>query len=210
VGAGIAEKRRYSQPAVVTDPVPRDGALRRAYAASDEQKTLALPAPEPVRAQTQALLAAVAAATADGPAADVRDTSLALLGSLSDLYGVPRPKLQVLGIRPHRVMEGVCTYQLFGDYTPDTQKIRVWLRTAMRGQVTTGKSFLATLLHELCHHLDVRAFTWTDSPHTRGFYGRVDVLYHHVLGTPPEKRRPLVWRKAGGVWAIDWSRSRAR
>jgi len=192
---------------VLTDPLPRAAALKRAYAASDERKVLELPPAEPVRTQTNLLLAAVAEGEPDA----VRAAGLTLLGSLCERYEVPKPKLQVLGIRPHQVWEGVCSYQLFGDYTPATQRIRVWLRTAMRGQVTTGKSFLSTLLHELCHHLDVQAFSWPDSPHTRGFYGRVDVLYHHVLGTPPEKQRPLVWRQTGrGVWAIDWARSRTR
>jgi hypothetical protein len=191
---------------VVTDPVPRAAERRRQYAASDERKELALPGPEPLRSQTNDLLAAVAA----GEAEEVRRAGLVLMSSLCAGYEIATPKLQVLGIRPHEVTEGVCTYQLYGDYTPASQRIRVWLRTAMRGKVTTGKGFLSTLLHELCHHLDVKAFAWPESPHTRGFFGRVDVLYHHALATPAAQRRPLVWRKARGVWVIDWARSRTR
>jgi hypothetical protein len=99
----------------------------------------------------------------------------------------------------------VCTYQLYGDYAPQTQRIRVWMRTAIRGQVSTPKSLLATLLHEFCHHLDCTALGCPNTFHTRGFYTRIDHLYHHALGTAPEARRPLRWIKRGSVWAMNWN-----
>jgi len=63
-------------------------------------------------------------------------------------------------------------------------------------------------LHEFAHHLDVRLFGWPETPHTRGFFWRVDALYHLALATPPEKRKLLVWIKTGTRWRIDWSKLR--
>jgi hypothetical protein len=114
----------------------------------------------------------------------------------------------VLGARPLKVVEGNLAYELFGDYTLETEVIRVWMRTAVLGKVTSHRGLLNTLLHEYCHHLDVVALGWPDTPHTRGFFGRVDDLYHLALATPPDKRKPLVWIRRGGVWRIDWTRLR--
>jgi hypothetical protein len=116
--------------------------------------------------------------------------------------------VRILGIRPHRVVAGVCTYQLFGDYTPATQQIRVWMRTAIRAQVSSPRALLNTLLHEFCHHLDATRLDCADSPHTRGFFSRIDHLYHLALATPAGSRRPLHWTKRGALWTIDWRRSR--
>ena len=46
------------------------------------------------------------------------------------------------------------TSELFGDDTPETMLIRVWMRTAVRKEVTSFPTFLSTLCHEFCHHLD--------------------------------------------------------
>jgi hypothetical protein len=114
-----------------------------------------------------------------------------------------------LGLRPHKVLQGHGSYELFGDYTFETQKIRVWMRTAVLGKVTSFRGLLNTLVHEFLHHLDVKLFDCPDTPHTRGFYTRLDGLYHQCLGTPPEQRMPLIWRKRGSVWAADWPAMRA-
>jgi hypothetical protein len=107
------------------------------------------------------------------------------------------------------VEDGVCTYQLLGDYTPETDRIRVWMRTAIRTKVTSHKALLNTLLHEFCHHLDATLWRCPESPHTRGFFMRVDSLYHHALGTPAAERRPLHFVRSGRTWRLDWRRSRA-
>ena len=43
---------------------------------------------------------------------------------------------------------------------------------------------------------------------TRGFYSRIDGLYHLALATPEEKRKPLVWIKVGSRWRVDWRKLR--
>jgi len=120
-------------------------------------------------------------------------------------YRVEAPNLRVLAARPIRVREGGWASELFGDYHPDTKVIRVWMRTAIRKQVTSFGTFFATLCHEFCHHLDMERLGFRDSPHTRGFYERAAALYHHARGTP---QRRLVWvATPRGRWRIDWRRT---
>ena len=185
---------------MITDPVPRAAARRREYDRSDAIVTVPLPAD----ARVQTLTRALAEAMEVGEPAPVQQAGTALLAELSAFHRVPVPPLRVLGVRPHRVTAGVCTYQLFGDYTPSTQRIRVWMRTAIREKVSSPKALLNTLLHEFCHHLDCTRLACPQSFHTRGFFARIDQLYHHALATPLERRRPLRWIKRGAVWSIDW------
>jgi hypothetical protein len=189
---------------MVTDPLPRSARLRKQYEASDARPTLPLPPAEPLQAASRAL----AEALASGERPPVKRAGDQLLELLASFYKVSRPRLEVLGSRPHKVVEGYLSYELFGDYTPASETIRVWMRTAVLGKVTSHRGLLNTLLHELCHHLDVRALALPETPHTRGFFARVDDLYHLALATPAERRKPLVWIKRGSVWRIDWSKLR--
>jgi len=189
---------------VITDPEPIWGRARRAYVASDARSALTLPPADPLRERTRALVTALD----NGTQPPVWRACTELAAALARFYVIASPDVRVLGVRPHEVEDGVCTYQLFGDYTPETERIRVWMRTAIRTKVTSPKALLNTLLHEFCHHLDAKLWRCPESPHTRGFFGRVDRLYHHALGTPAEARRPLYWVKSGRVWRLDWRRSR--
>jgi len=190
---------------VITDPVPRAAAKRREYDRSDAIVTMPLSKDGQVPALVRELAEAMDAGT-PGP---VQRAGARLLAELAAFYGVPVPPLRVLGVRPHRVSAGVCTYQLYGDYTPKTHQIRVWMRTAIREKVSSPKALLNTLLHEFCHHLDCARLSLPQSYHTRGFFWRIDHLYHLALATPPAARRPLRWVKRGSVWAIDWNRLRS-
>ena len=189
---------------MITDAPPRTPARLRQYANSDALLSLPLPDATSVQALTRAL----AESMGEGEPAPVRRAGEALLMALSAFYGVPVPPLRVLGVRPHKVSAGVCTYQLFGDYTPSTQKIRVWMRTAIREKVSSPKALLNVLLHEFCHHLDSTKLACPESYHTRGFYTRIDHLYHLALATPSQSRKPLRWIKRGSVWTVDWNRLR--
>jgi hypothetical protein len=190
---------------MVTDPVPRTARLRKQYEVSDGLTALRLPDPVELQRVTTVLGEALEAEEKSA----VRQTGLELLGLLGEFYGVSRPRLEVLGSRPLKVVEGHLSYELFGDYTPKTETIRVWMRTAVLGKVTSHRGLLNTLLHEFCHHLDVRALRLPDTPHTRGFFQRIDGLYHLALGTPEAKRKPLVWIRMGNGWRIDWRRLRS-
>ena len=74
-------------------------------------------------------------------------------------------------------------------------------RTAVRKEVTSFGTFLSTLCHEFCHHLDFKKFGFVNSWHTRGFYERAGVLYHYARGTPLKR---LFWVPlTGGRWRIE-------
>jgi hypothetical protein len=139
----------------------------------------------------------------------VQKAGRALLDVLAKTYEVRRPPLGVLGVRPRHTHDDHFSYELFGDYTLETQRIRIWMRTAVLGKVTSAKGLLSTLLHEFCHHLDIKKLGFEDTPHTRGFYARIDSLYHAALGTPDTARKPLSWRRAGPIYRIDWAKMRA-
>ena len=139
-----------------------------------------------------------------GISKDVRRVCAEFLHTACDFYEVPVCGIRVLAARPLRVRERG-SYELFGDYTPETMLIRAWMRTAIRKEVTSFGTFLSTLCHEFCHHLDYQKFGFLDSWHTRGFYERSAVLYHFLRGTPPKK---LFWLSTYGErWRIDWPKT---
>jgi hypothetical protein len=138
-------------------------------------------------------------------AASVRQACEEFLSLASSFYKVRQPGIRVLAARPLRVREGGSSIELFGDYSPETMLIRLWMRTAIRKQVTSFGTFLSTLCHEFCHHLDCQRFGFPESSHTRGFYERTAALYHHARGTPMKR---LFWvRMPGERWRIDWPRT---
>lgn len=183
-----------------TDAPPRDKARRKLFLDSDRLDALPLP-PD----RTLAVLASrIEAAMKAGRPKDVHAASGEFLATACEFYRVPNCGLRVLAARPLRVREN-STSELFGDYHPDTKAIRVWMRTAVRKEVTSFGTFVSTLCHEFCHHLDFHRFGFGDSWHTRGFYGRAAVLYHHARGTAPKR---LVWAPVTrGRWRIDWQRT---
>ena len=184
---------------MLTDAPPRK-ANRAGFLESDQTRTLDL-------AQDGSLLTitkSIESAMRRGSSTDVRRTCADFLKAASEFYKVADCGIRVLAARPLRVRESWST-ELFGDYTPESMLIRVWMRTAVRREVTSFGTFLSTLCHEFCHHLDYQKFEFHDSWHTRGFYERAAALYHHARGTPLKK---LFWLPvAGGRWRIDWPRT---
>jgi hypothetical protein len=184
---------------MLTDAPPHN-ADRAGYLESDRIKTLDLP-------ENGALLTIANAIESDmktGKTADVRRPCAEFLAETSNFYQTPTCGIRVLAARPLRVREN-WTIELFGDYHPESMLIRLWMRTAVRKEVTSFGTFLNTLCHEFCHHLDFHRFGFSDSWHTRGFYERTAALYHHARGTPPKR---LFWAPVpGGRWRIDWPRT---
>jgi len=184
---------------MLTDAPPRK-ANRAGFLESDRLKTLDLPQNGALMEIAQHLQSAMQAERIS----DVRKACAEFLAAASDFYGVANCGIRVLAARPLRVRENWAT-ELFGDYSSETTLIRVWMRTAVRKEVTSFGAFLSTLCHEFCHHLDFQKFGFRDSWHTRGFYERAAALYHCARGTPLKK---LFWvAVAGGRWRIDWPRT---
>jgi hypothetical protein len=188
---------------VLTDRPPRKPALRTKFHESDLLTTLELPADH----RFQELARSIESAMKDGKPPAIRGACSEFLAAAADFYKVRTPRVRALAARPLRVREGGWANELFGDYAVNTAVIRIWTRTAVRKQVTSFGTFFSTLCHEFCHHLDCDRFGFSHTPHTRGFYERTAILYHHARGTPMKR---LCWtRMPGGRWRIDWQRTRA-
>jgi hypothetical protein len=93
--------------------------------------------------------------------------------------GVLPPQVRVEGRRPHD--QGG---ELHGLYRPSDgtkrDRITVWMRTAKRRDVVAIRTFLRTLLHEVCHHLDTHLLSLPRSFHTPGFYQRESSLFRVI------------------------------
>ena len=114
-----------------------------------------------------------------------------LVNTLADEFHVPRVRVEVLQTRPSN-HDG----ELHGLYNPQEKskspRVTVWMRTAKRRQVVAFRTFLRTVIHEFCHHLDYTLFRLEDSFHTEGFYKRESSLMHQLLpqqGNPPKRGR---------------------
>ena len=145
---------------MLTDSPPRRN--RSQFLESDRIKTLDLPANEALREIAKNLESAMRA----DRISEVRKVCAEFLASVSDFYKVPNCGITVLAARPLRVRENWST-ELFGDYRPDTKLIRLWMRTAVLKKVTSFGTFLSTLCHEFCHHLDFQLFQFEDSWHSQ-------------------------------------------
>src|ERR1035437_6961010 len=189
--------------AVLTDRPPREKTLLTRFTESDRLTGLELPGDD--RLRLSAML--IESVMKDGTRAAVQHACAEFLLVAAEFYGVPKPDVRALASRPLRVREGGWATELFGDYSSTTGLIRIWTRTPVRKQVTSFGTFLSTLCHEFCHHLDCQRFGFRQSPHNRGFYERTAALYHHERGTP---MKPLIWlRVPGKRWRIDWRRIRS-
>lgn len=166
---------------------------RRRFSSADERTYLRSNAISAIRVPRSATLATRALAVADALAtADQRRVQAAsqqLLDAFCELLRIRPLRVEVCGARP-------CNHygELHGLYTPASarqapDRVQVWMRTARRLQVVAFKTFLRTLLHELCHHLDYEYLKLGRSFHTEGFYKRESSLVCAVLPRATESLR---------------------
>src|SRR2546425_2488769 len=156
---------------MLTDTPPRKTSSAR-FLQSDRMRTLDLPQDRTLLAIAKSIESGMKA----GSSADVRRSCAEFLDFAAAFYEVPSCGFRVLAARPLRVRENWAS-ELFGDYNPESMLIRIWMRTAVRKEITSFGTFLSTLCHEFCHHLDFQRFRFPDSWHTRGFYERTATLY---------------------------------
>jgi hypothetical protein len=109
-----------------------------------------------------------------------------LVGNLCSHLQAPPTGVRVMARRPSDHRE-----ELHGLYEPadrrQTAKITVWMRTAQKNKVVAFKTFLRTLLHELCHHLDYELLSLEESFHTQGFYKRESSLFQQIVRDSAKK-----------------------
>ena len=100
-----------------------------------------------------------------------------LLDSICRNLEIPRSRLRVLNERqPHKMYEGKLASKLYGVYYCQNAMIEIANLTSIRKQVVAGKTFLDTLIHELMHHIDRKFLRIPSTPHSPGFYARIEDL----------------------------------
>ncbi len=169
-------------------------AQQRIYRLSDEVTSLRLTGAAVLRPLTEELAAALATESR----AAVEDTARRLHGGLTRAFGVAPCRLEVLSARPHGRWG-----ELQGLYTTAERgrpaSVQLWMRTARQRRVVAFRTFLRTLLHELCHHLDYEHLRLADSFHTEGFYKRESSLFHQLV--PDAARAPAAGQGPAGEGA---------
>ena len=153
-------------------------AQQRVYRRSDEITMIRLPGAGDLRPVAEALGVALAGEDRVG----TQTAADRLLAEMTLRLCVTPLRAEVLAVRPSRNWG-----ELHGLYTPAEKgrpaRATVWMRTVQRRQVVAFRTFLRTLLHELCHHLDYEHLGLADSFHTEGFYKRESSLLKQVLGS---------------------------
>ena len=108
-----------------------------------------------------------------------------LCTALCVAFDVPLVTVRVLARRPSNA-----TSELHGLYEREEGKrpiIRVWMRTAAHERPVRLRTFVRTVLHELCHHFDFDLLKLADSYHTQGFFRRESSLARQLLPKKPER-----------------------
>ena len=149
------------------------------YRASDRIQTISVPGPEELRTTSRMIAESLAAA--DRPL--IQALCDKLVNNLGTQLSAPQVHVSVRATRPSRSwgeLHGLC--ETAEDSRP--AHIVVWMRTAKRRQVVACKTFLRTLVHEVCHHLDYTYLKLPDSYPTEGFYKRESSLYIALTDGP--------------------------
>lgn len=151
---------------------------KRTYRRSDALARVPLADPAPLVPLAHAIAPALEAADR----AAVERACQALVDGLNARLGTPPVEVKVLERRPSNDAG-----ELQGLYEPDevtagAARITLWMRTARKVQVVKFRTFLRTLVHELCHHFDYELFRLPETFHTQGFYARESTLMKELLG----------------------------
>jgi len=161
-------------------------AQQRVYRESDQISVVPLPNAPALRPHLEALQDALAS----GDQGRTEEAARGLVHGLTVVLRVPPLRVEVKGVRPANYRG-----ELHGLYTPGERTRRplvsLWMRTAHRGHVVAFRTFLRTLVHEVCHHLDYEWLRLPDSFHTEGFYRRESSLIRQLVGDETKGRSGL-------------------
>lgn len=162
-------------------------ARQRVYDRSNNTPSIRLQASNTLRRAVAALPGILKV----GDRSRVERVAQGIADEITTALRVPAVRLIVGGTRPSNPGG-----ELHGLYTPEEggrrSTIHVWMMTAKRQEVVAPRTFLRTLLHEVCHHLDYALLRLPDSLHTEGFYQRESSLFHQLGGSAvvPTRRTP--------------------
>ena len=102
--------------------------------------------------------------------------------------GIETLKVKVSTRRPSSSTEEL--HGLYESTEGEPSVLTVWMKTAAKGQVVAFKSFIRTILHELCHHIDYTYYDLEESFHTEGFFKRESSLYKQMVPAALQKSEP--------------------
>lgn len=151
---------------------------RATYRKSDVITTVPLANPAAFEPDVAALREALAAQERRAIGAAAR----AITARLCKVLEVSTPTVRVLARRPSNATSEL--HGLYERHEDGRAIIRVWMRTAAHSRVVAFRTFLRTLLHEVCHHLDYDHFALADSYHTQGFFRRESHLVRQLAPRP--------------------------
>ena len=136
-------------------------------------------------AEAHSRLAKLLMALEGGTLRNVQDEAYALMSELCRAFGVGAIRVEVRGVRPHNARGEL--HGLFRLSKPP--EIVLWMRTAQRHEVVKPRTFMRTLLHELCHYLDYALLKMEDSYHTMGFFKRESFLVRSLMGVERKSKQ---------------------
>lgn len=117
-----------------------------------------------------------------------------LISSLCAAFEVPAPVVRVRAVRPRDQSEEL--HGLYTRWDDGSAEIEVWARTAAKEKPVAFRTFVRTLLHEVCHHLDYVLLRLPDTFHTEGFFQRESSLTRQLLGEREKPEEPAAKAKA--------------
>lgn len=139
----------------------------------------------PSAASFAPLLERIRIALADDHRVRLERATAALAAALVEALGAGPVTVRVLARRPadeHAELHGLYVREDDG-----AAVIRLWMRTAAFARPVAFRTFVRTLLHELCHHFDFELLELEDTFHTDGFFRRESSLVRQLLGEAPRR-----------------------
>jgi hypothetical protein len=130
------------------------------------------------------IVAVLRAALERDQRAAVEAAAQALVSGLLEMLRVPPVAVRVQAVRPSSrwgELHGLYTARRARGAAHVAATIEVWMRTAHHRRVVAFRTFLRTLLHEVCHHLDYHLLRLEDSLHTEGFFKRENSLFRQLV-----------------------------
>lgn len=158
---------------------------KRIYLRSDEIRSVKVPDAGALQPLVEDLRQALEA----GRRVRATKAANALVLALCKQLGAPKVRVRIRETRPSwegGELHGLYTFALEAGEVPE---IEVWMRTVAKGQIVRFRTFMRTLLHEVCHHLDATIFDMKESFHTHGFFARESSLVKQLVPSAEEPKQ---------------------
>jgi hypothetical protein len=171
-------------------------AEQKVYRQSDALVVVPVPAPRALKP----LLPPIEAGLLSDDRAAVEAATRAFVDALLVQLQAPPITTKVLAVRP-----ADDSGELHGLYVAEDGKkpvLRVWMRTVAQRRPVAFRTFVRTVLLEVCHHLDFFVTELPASFHTDGFFKRESHLARQLLG-PSARAQAARAARLGASAVVD-------